>query len=254
MSNDPLLDKIARATSASAAAQFQREKAAAGNTWARFGRDLWLLGVFWSYFGEGLGWIYAWMIRPITSRLWRLARWLFEKYRRFFLWAITKTDAYGNTYRSVPRSGGLILSTIFAIFLLFSIAHLTWTAALYLATVQHDDHINLTFSQEIYPELDIHSVKGCEQIPCTDSNSLYFRVGPSLFNWIWWAVHRHQWFLPDQVAGTVPPGNNKCIATTYGVRWRITIFLGVNAYPEILDIKRCEPVVGPTPASKEIRK
>jgi hypothetical protein len=115
-----------------------------------------------------------------------------------------------------------------------------YDATLYIATVKHNESFYLHGSQETNVAGNIHSVKGCSRLPCSDEDSLYFRVTPSVFNHAWSLWHDHMLFYPDYVAAAVPDVVNKCTITTYGFRLKILV-RNTDLYPELLKAS-CQPV------------
>lgn len=142
------------------------------------------------------------------------------------------------------RAGMYLTATLVFIYFIPTFALLIMQTSFYLMTGGIDE-VYLTQSQEIYPDDDIHSVKGCVSLPCSDQTSIYYRVGPSTFNQVWSIVHQHDIFIPDNVAAAVPPGLNACKVRAYGFRAKFLI-RKMDIYPDALEIE-CEPVAKVSP-------
>jgi hypothetical protein len=108
-------------------------------------------------------------------------------------------------------------------------------------TAKRNEVVYLTNSQEIDHINNVHSIQGCESLPCTDRDSIYFRIRFSWFNLLWTWVHGKIWFYPDYVAAAVPPVVSKCIITTYGIRLK-TFMRSFNMYPDLVQVT-CEPIL-----------
>ncbi|RYF00589.1 MAG: hypothetical protein EOO77_33820 [Oxalobacteraceae bacterium] len=121
------------------------------------------------------------------------------------------------------------------------VAAFTYDAAMFAVTYDIED-IYLTNSQEIDPEHNLHSIKGCEDLPCTEANSVYYRVREDHFNSIWSMLHHGHLFYPDYVAAAVPPVVSKCHVTSYGFRFKFAMRQW-NVYPDMLEA-HCQPLVG----------
>jgi hypothetical protein len=180
-------------------------------------------------------WIYrnilaptAHVLKPLAGPAWRGAKWAWDRA------AYTKNDE-GEREFSKTRAGLLVTAVLLLIFtgagsaLVHSGLQCVWWL-----TTRYTDTIYLNQSEEPSPHM--HSVKGCHDLPCTDQNSVYFRVEDSWFHDIRSLIVHHDLFYPDFVAGAVPPGVNKCKITAYGVRWKLfTRFLEI--YPRLLEVE-----------------
>jgi hypothetical protein len=186
-------------------------------------------------------WIYASILRsagrfasiPLRG-LFRWYRWLWDK-------VVYVEDRYKNRMFSKTRAGVfLTASIVFAWFILVPALEFLFDVGLYFATVRKDETVYLTNSQEIIPEENVHSVQGCHSLPCTDENSVYFRIRGTLFNEAWSLVHGHGIFYPDYIAAAVPLSISKCTITTYGVRIKL-VMRGMDIYPDVLKTE-CAPL------------
>jgi hypothetical protein len=192
-------------------------------------------------------WIYQNILSPAgrfasipVRHLFRWYRWLWEK-------VVYKEDQYKNRMFSKTRAGVfLTASIVFAWFILLPLLGFLFDIGLYFATVKHDETVYLTNSQEIIPEENVHSIQGCHDLPCTDENSVYFRIRTTWFNEAWSLVHGHGFFFPDYIAAAVPLSISKCTITTYGLRMKF-VMRGMDIYPDVLTTE-CTPLqTGETP-------
>lgn len=193
-----------------------------------------LLMQFFVQLFAGFVWFWENVLRPLTTNiLWRPFSWAFGKYRK--LWdrvVYLKTGHF-----SYPRAGLMVTASLFALYVLFPVLQFTRDATAFAITAKHET-VYLNRSQEIYPDLDIHSVSGCSELPCTDENAIYWRVRPHYFHQVWSIMVGKGLFYPDYVAGAVPNTTSKCEIFTYGMRQPLfTRYFGM--YPDILSVK-CE--------------
>lgn len=194
---------------------------------ARFLRFLYQLA-------HGLVWFYEKVVQRITRPLFNAARWAYYRYRELWdWWVYTKTGHFSRV-----RAGALVTTTVAACYvipwLVINSLLLTWDAGLFLTTAKYEDTY-LTFSQEIYPEYDIHSVKGCEKLPCDDQNAIYYRVRPHYFHHMWSVWKHGSLFYPDFVSAAVPPGVSRCRVLSYGFRIKLLI-KQFDIYQDLLEI------------------
>lgn len=140
---------------------------------------------------------------------------------------------------SYSRAGVLLAATLAFIYMLPTFLLLTWQTTFYFVTGGVDT-VYLTQSQEIYPDDDIHSVKGCTSLPCSDQVAVYYRVAPTLFNQMWSLVVQQDIFMPDNVAAAVPPGLSECKVHAYGLRLKF-LMKKMDIYPDAIEIL-CEPI------------
>jgi hypothetical protein len=189
----------------------------------------------------GLSWIYAHVIRPVARILFKPVTWLWRLYR--FLWdkAVYYEDAYQNRQFSKTRAGVfLLLSAVFAWYVFVPLVVFICHALLYFSTVKRDEIVYLTNSQEIIPHENEHSVQGCHALPCTDQNSIYFRIRASNFNEAWAILSGRGLFYPDYVAASVPVAISHCKITSYGLRIKL-LMRGLDIYPDLLKTE-CTPL------------
>jgi hypothetical protein len=186
-------------------------------------------------------WIYASVLRPVGGFASIPLRQLFRWYRWFWDKAVYVEDRYKNRMFSKTRAGVfLAASIVFAWFILVPALVFLFDIGLYFATVRKDETVYLTNSQEIIPEENVHSVQGCHSLPCTDDNSVYFRIRGTLFNEAWSLVHGRGIFYPDYIAAAVPLSISRCTITSYGVRVKFVV-RGMDIYPDVLQTE-CAPL------------
>lgn len=176
-------------------------------------------------------WVWDTLLRPVSRPLAIAWKWLFRRYMT--LWDRVVYTSEG--YFSKVRAGVLLASTLAFVWALPHILLFVGQATLFAATAQRET-IFLTQAQEILPEEDIHSVRGCESAVCDADNSVYFRVRPTGFNQAWSLLTRGTVFLPDYVTSPVAPGVNRCDVLSYGIRVK-TLMRNWDVYPDLLSAK-----------------
>jgi hypothetical protein len=190
---------------------------------------------FFAQFFAACTWVYLKIMAPVARPFIRLGRTLFRWYRAAWARFVYRTDGSF----SWARSGVMLTATIIAFYIIPHVMMFTFHATLYLTTAKTED-VFLTQSQEIYPDDDIHSVKGCDSLPCNEMSSIYFRVQPSWFNQAWALVNNGSLFYPDYVAAAVPPGISECTILSYGFRLKF-LMRRYDIYPDMLTAN-CRPV------------
>lgn len=195
-----------------------------------------LLVRFFYQFLAGLVWLYEKTIRPVTLPFWRLGRYLFRQYRR--LWDRVVYTRSGTFSR--VRAGAMIVATAASFWIITPVLQFVAEASLFAVTYGTEE-IYLIKSQEIDSNDNLHAVTGCEQLPCTEANSVYYRVREDNFNSLWSLLRHGTLFYPDYVA-TVP-GLSKCRVTSYGIRFKFAMRQW-NVYPDMLEA-HCDPVFSP---------
>jgi hypothetical protein len=131
---------------------------------------------------------------------------------------------------------------IFAWWVMLPLLGFLVDASLYAATVKRDEVVYMFNSQEISGEDNVHSVQGCHSLPCTDANSIYFRIRGTWFNEVWSVLNHGALFFPDFVAAAIPVTVSECKITSYGLRAKL-FMRGVEVYPDLL-ASSCTPVNG----------
>jgi hypothetical protein len=179
-----------------------------------------------------------------TGKLGAPLRWLgslFGWYKRR-IWNRYTRNAAGE--QTAKRVGLTFAGTLVFLWLLPGIIAGVFSTVL-IATTLHTETAFLTQTEEIDPDGDVHSIKGCRAIPCSESDAIYYRVRPD------WAHSFYSYFttggpfFPDLTASVVAPGVNKCSVTSYGFRMRL--LRGWGIYPDMLDAT-CEPYTIPNGA------
>jgi hypothetical protein len=178
-----------------------------------------------------VGWTWVWqkVLFPIFRFFWRVYKAVSSIY--MWIWSKLVYDDAGKFRRY--RAGLTIVGTIGMLYIIPFMLFLAWQTTLYMTT-RNQETIFLTLSQEIDPENDIHSIKGCEAIPCSEDNSVYYRVRPTTFHQFYAFGTRGSMFYPDLVASVVAPGYNKCEVHSYGIRVK-TLMRKFDIYPDMLD-------------------
>jgi hypothetical protein len=220
---------------------FKKNKADARSWTGRTQHDLTAIHKFWYQFLQACHWIYANIFRPISRLLFKPFPYLWRLFR--FLWdkAVYYEDKFQNRQFSKTRAGVfLLVSAVSAWYLVVPALVVLVDTAIYLATVKHNEQVYLTNSQEIVPGENEHSVQGCHALPCTDDNSVYYRIRASNFNEVWSVLHGRGLFYPDFVAAAVPVSISRCNITSYGLRIKF-LMRGLDIYPDLLRTE-CTPL------------
>lgn len=230
-------------------ARFHNARKEEAASWTRRTQeDLSALQRFLARMAAILGWIYRRILRPIDRIIVVPALWFWCVVQALWNRFVYVEDQYKNRRLSKRRAAIFTIGgAVFAWYILVPLLVLLFDIALYFATVNRDEVVYLTNSQEIIPEDNVHSVQGCHQLPCTDENSFYFRIRATLFNELWSLLHGRGLFFPDYVAASVPLSISECRITSYGVR--VKIFMrGMDIYPDLLRTE-CTPLQGGEPGT-----
>jgi hypothetical protein len=227
---------------------FQKKKADARSWTGRTQHDLTAIHKFWYQFLQACHWIYANVFRPISRLLFKPVPYLWRWFRLLWDKAVYYEDQFQNRQFSKTRAGMfLLVSAVSAWYLVVPALIMIVDTAIYLATVKHNEQVYLTNSQEIDPGENEHSVQGCHALPCTDDNSVYFRIRASNFNEAWSILHGRGLFYPDYVAAAVPVSISRCKITSYGLRIKF-LMRGLDIYPDLLRTE-CTPLQDIAPAA-----
>lgn len=252
-------DKFDKIQSGIAASAYNVKKQYDQSAVGRFQKEWTLWARFWSHIARMGYWIWSWIIRPATSRLFRAARYLAKKYRDLWLSLVYYEDQY--KVRRFSRLRGFFTAFATAIISSILIMHL-WAGLVavfwYWPLVQHDETLYLYNSQKISEGIDhystwddIHEVHGCETLPCSDQTSVTFRVKATWFNEIWSIYHNGSLFYPGYVAGAVAPVMQQCTITSYGIRKKFrTLLRSWDIFPDLIQVKSCAPVEDAAPILK----
>jgi hypothetical protein len=220
---------------------YRAKKADAASFRARRRGDVAAMNRFVAQFVLACHWIYQNILGRAGRFLSIPARYLFRGYRWLWDKIVYRQDQYKNRLFSKTRAGLLLTATlVFAWFILIPLLGFLFDAGVYLATVRKDEVVYLTNSQEIIPEENVHSVQGCHSLPCTDDNSVYFRIRATVFNEVWSLVQGHGLFYPDYVAAAVPLTISRCTITSYGMRIKFVV-RNLDIYPDVLRTE-CTPL------------
>lgn len=212
--------------------------------------DLTALHKFFFQVVAACHWIWQNILRPISRFFFKPVLWLWKFYRILWDKAVYYEDKYQNRQFSKTRAGVfLAASLVFAWYCVVPITLFVFDAAVYFATVKRGEIVYLTNSQEIRPDDNEHSVQGCHALPCTDGNSVYYRIRATNFNEAWSILQGRGLFYPDYVAASVPVSISKCTITSYGFRIKL-LMRGFDIYPDLLETK-CTPLQDIAPISPE---
>lgn len=152
----------------------------------------------------------------------RYQRWIWNRFAR------NKAGRYTG-----KRIAATLLMTAFLLWLIPSMLLTVWQAGL-MATTWKDEVVFLTSAEEVDPLSEVHSIRGCRAIPCRESDAIYYRVRSSWMHDGYALLKRGHMFYPEEVAGVVAPGVNRCEVTSYGIRIK-ALMRGWGIYPEMLD-------------------
>lgn len=177
--------------------------------------------------------------------------WFAAKYGKFwnrFAFSVDKQS--GNRILSRKKSGLLIGLTFLAIMALTptgigdTIRFVTiepLSDGILMAATLKTETFYLYSSEEVHPEQNIHSVRGCRtEGECSEKDASYFRVKPRLAHDLWKLIqYGNPIYVPDHVVAPIAPGVNKCIVTYYGYRitasWISRILRSLQVYPTMLE-------------------
>jgi hypothetical protein len=221
--------------------KFNREKKYNQSPIGRITNDITSLHKFWFHVSLSAIWVYQNVIKPITKPIRWFLLFAWKKYRLLWDKIVYVDDGYGKKVFSKVYGGIFLLATLAFMYIVPNIIDFGLDIGLYALTAKRNEVVYLTNSQEIDHINNVHSIQGCESLPCTDRDSIYFRIRFSWFNLLWTWVHGKIWFYPDYVAAAVPPVVSKCIITTYGIRLK-TFMRSFNMYPDLVQVT-CEPIL-----------
>lgn len=149
-------------------------------------------------------------------------------------WVYDKNGCFSKT------NAGLYVVFLYVVFISFTT--ITWTlfhSFLYITTYEYEK-VYLTNSQEINTDEDIHAIRGCESLTCSEENAIYFRVRPTVITHLYSIVNHGNIFYPDLTASVVAPGMNECEVASYGIRIK-TLMRKWDIYPDMLSAT-CKPL------------
>jgi hypothetical protein len=201
--------------------------------------------------------VIAGLLSTIVYPVWRVLRppvtWLAGLY--LSLWnrfAYSVDRSTGERKLSRVRSSIVVVATVCAL----SVFTNTWLgSAVRFFTVEpvvdgvliglskRTETFYLSQSDEIDPENNIHSVRGCRKRgECAEVDAAYFRVQPRLSHDIWklW-MYGNPVYVPDHIVAPIAPGLNECHVTYYGYRmtssWIARVLRSLQFYPTMLEAK-----------------
>lgn len=159
---------------------------------------------------------------------------------RYRLWVWDRWARNGDGQVTRKRAGWTIFATLVFLWFLPAMLLTGWQAGL-MATTMRNEEVFLTMAEEVDPENEVHSIRGCRAIPCTESDAVYFRVRASWMHEGYSLIKQGHMFYPEEVAGVVAPGVNRCQVTSYGIRVK-AMMRGWGIYPDMLNAV-CTPWV-----------
>lgn len=198
----------------------------------------------------GLG-IYERFIKPVWDFIGPCFNWIFRIYARIWnRYAYVVNKETGEKIVSRKRSSLLIGMTI-----LFVAAFTpTWLGSavrfvsvepvmdgILMLVSKRTETFYLNNSEEIDPEKNIHSVRGCKMEGlCSEKDAAYFRIMPRLSHDIWKLIeYGNPIYVPDHVVAPIAPGVNRCEVTYYGYRmtssWISRMLRSFELYPTMLE-------------------
>lgn len=160
----------------------------------------------------------------------RIFSWIGRTYNQKVWQRFAKNSGGSYTQKRVI---GTIFGTFFALWLLPSAILTGWQIGLSQMTWQNET-LYLTSAEEVDPENEIHSIRGCRAIPCSEADAVYFRVRSTWLHTVYSYYNRGHAFYPEEVAGVIAPGVNRCEVTSYGIRVK-ALMRGWGIYPDMLD-------------------
>ena len=185
-----------------------------------------------------LGWTWIWqkILFPVFRRVFSVYKSVSSVYMKIWKKLVYKNGSFGRA-----RAGLTIIATCVFVWLIPNLLFIGYQTAMFGATARMNEAIYLTNSQEIDPEDNVHSIKGCTALPCTEENAVYYRVRTTSFHQLYSILTKGSMFYPDLTASVVAPGYNECIVDSYGIRFK-TLMRTYDIYPDMLDAI-CKPIV-----------
>lgn len=200
-----------------------------------------------------LGGLWTNVIEPIWNFFRPPALWIWRHYLSFWRrWACSTIPGTNERVLSRTRSSAVLVAT----FLLLSIFTNTRIGsavrfvtvepiadAILIGLSKRVEVFYLTQSDEIDPDNNIHSVRGCRKRgECAEVDAAYFRVQPRLAHDVWKLLtYGNPVYVPDHIVAPIAPGLNECHVTYYGYRmtssWIARILRSLQFYPTMLEAK-----------------
>lgn len=237
---DKVLEDVKKLREHNEAFTRSREKKISNTRIAQMQKDATVFYRFYTQVIIAAIWIYQHILRHIIWAAMQPAKWLFRRYKNLWSLVVYKRDKFGDLKLSKVRAGIFLMLTVGVFYTAPIWGEFLLDTGLFLTTAKFDEVMYMTNSQEILPEDNIHSAQGCSELPCTDDDSLYFRISPTAFNHLYTLVTQGSIFYPDYVAAAIPPGVNRCTTTSYGLRLKF-LMRGWEIQPQLVRAS-CEPV------------
>jgi hypothetical protein len=173
-------------------------------------------------------------LAPVAKPLWNGYMALFNRA------AYTKDENGDRTVLNKPRALAAVALSLMVAFtgatqgLPFA-GNMLYDGTMMATTTQIDQPVYLTGANPYDNSDDIFYVKGCEELPCTDSNSVLYRVRDNFLLSAYRFTTTGHAFWPEDVGAAIPEETSACLISTYGVRNRI-----LGMYPHITSVQ-CAP-------------
>lgn len=179
--------------------------------------------------GEGLS-----FLAPVARPVWNGYKSLFNRV------AYTKDEDGERTILNKPRAlAAVALSAMVAFGAVTQglpvAGNLAYDGVMMATTTEHNRPLYLTGANPSDSTDDVFYVKGCESLPCTDSNSVYFRLRDNNILSAYRLVTTGKAFWPEDVGAAIPEETSACLVSSYGVRIRM-----LGMYPHITSVQ-CAP-------------
>ncbi len=211
-------------------------------------RDLTEVKDFFNGVAQGGKWLYNTILRPVTHYVtWPLMKIGGRKYMELFNRVSHVKNEFGKSEFSKKRAGAMIAATVAGACSLVPVPNVPFSgevgwsgvSALWWATTRKTETLYLHNSAGEAGK-NKYTISGCSEFPCTDSDSVQFKVDDSWFHDARHFILHGTPFRPDAVAAAVPPVPNKCEVTYYGWRWR-PISRTLDLWPRMLEAS-CVPI------------
>lgn len=195
--------------------------------------------------------LYERILRP----LWKFIRpsfgWIIQIYSRLWNRFAFRTDqTTGERVISRRRAGAVIIVTVLfvagftptypgEVVRFFTVEPLS--DGVLMALTKRTERFFLNSSEEVDPDGNIHSVRGCRiEGECGERDAVYFRIHPRLSHDVWKLVtYGNPIYVPDHVVAPIAPGVNRCEVTYYGYRltssWISRLLRSLEMYPTLLE-------------------
>lgn len=195
--------------------------------------------------------LYEHVLIPIWSFIGGPVMFAVRLYRRIWNRLAFATDKKTGERILSRRRAGVLLTITFLIVAMFTPTRIGDTVrfvtiepiidGFLMATSLRTETFYLNNSEEIDPERNIHSVRGCRREgSCVEKEAVYFRVRPRLSHDIWKLVnYSNPFYVPDHVVAPIAPGVNRCSVAYYGYRmtssWIARLLRSMQFYPTMLE-------------------